>query len=86
MACRPVTKTLRSDFGQVGCISCTADGSELHSPTNVSELPIQTPPLEFCHSVLVFPLCFLGSIQVKVANDLIVIAFLEELLHYSPGN
>lgn len=48
MACRPVTKTLRNDFSQVGYISCTADGSELHSLVNVSELPIQIHPMEFC--------------------------------------
>lgn len=80
MACMPVRKTLREDFSQLVYLSCTASGSELNSLVSMSELPSQILPIEFCPGLS--PL-LLGSIQVKVAKDLIVIAFLEELLHYS---
>lgn len=55
MACMPVTKTLLNDFSQVVYMSCTADGSELGSLVNVSELSSQIHPTEFC---LLSPLLF----------------------------
>ena len=76
MACTPITKLFY--LSPAVCTSPTADGSKLKSLVNVSELLSQISS----HSILSWFFSTSESIQVKVTSDLIVVAFLEQLLHY----
>ena len=76
MACMLVTKLFY--LRQAVCRSPEACGSKLNSLVNVSEFFSQISS----HSILSLFLSTSESIQVKVTSDLIVVVFLEQLLHY----
>lgn len=74
MACTPITKLLY--LSPAVCTSPAADGSKLNSLVNVSE------PLSQISSHSILSWFFSTSESVQVTSDLIVVAFLEQLLHY----